>query len=111
MGAETVVCVGSWTCVGWVLDAQRALARADRTVARSWLFKSGVESARSALFRLNRVVLDRAPVIEHLPRVLHGSIPTASACAADSICCAAVADNSRMFCAVSSGRLGVAMDT
>lgn len=38
MGAETVVCVGSWTCVGWVLDAQRALARADRTVARSWLF-------------------------------------------------------------------------
>jgi hypothetical protein len=38
MGAETVVPVGPWTIVGWVLDAQRALARADRAVARSWLF-------------------------------------------------------------------------
>ena len=38
MGAETVVPVGSWTSVGWVLDAQRALARADRAVARSRLF-------------------------------------------------------------------------
>ena len=38
MGAETVVLMGPWTSVGWVLDAQRALARADRAVARSRLF-------------------------------------------------------------------------
>ena len=38
MGAETVVVLGAWTCLGWILDAQRALARADRAVARSWLF-------------------------------------------------------------------------
>jgi hypothetical protein len=38
MGAETFVPVGPWTSVGWVLDAQRALARADRAVARSRLF-------------------------------------------------------------------------
>jgi hypothetical protein len=38
MGAEMVVGVGARTCLGWVLDAQRALACADRTVARPWLF-------------------------------------------------------------------------
>ncbi len=39
MGAEMVViAVGPGTNLGWVLDAQRALARADRAVASAWLF-------------------------------------------------------------------------
>jgi precorrin-3B methylase len=39
MGAEmVVVAVGPGTNLGWVLDAQRALARADRAVASAWLF-------------------------------------------------------------------------
>jgi hypothetical protein len=38
MGAETVIDVGAWTTLGRVLDAQRAVARADRAVARPWLF-------------------------------------------------------------------------
>jgi len=38
MGAETVVCVGAWTALGQLLDAQRALARANRAFARPWLF-------------------------------------------------------------------------
>ena len=39
MGAEMVaIAVGPGTTLGRVLDAQRAMARADRTVARPWLF-------------------------------------------------------------------------
>ena len=38
MGEETFVPVGTWTCLGRVLDAQRALACADHTVAGPWLF-------------------------------------------------------------------------
>jgi hypothetical protein len=38
MGAEVFVGVGARTALGRILDAQRALARADRAVARSWLF-------------------------------------------------------------------------
>ena len=39
MGAEMVViAVGPGTTLGWVLDAQRALACADRAVASAWLF-------------------------------------------------------------------------
>jgi hypothetical protein len=38
MGAETVVVLGSWTCLGWVLDTERAVARANRAVASAWLF-------------------------------------------------------------------------
>ena len=38
MGAEMVIGVGAWTGLGRVLDAQRAVARADRAVARPWLF-------------------------------------------------------------------------
>lgn len=39
MGAEKVViAVGPGTPLGWVLDAQRALAWADRAVASAWLF-------------------------------------------------------------------------
>ena len=38
MGEEMVGGMGPWTVLGRVLDAQRALARADHTVARPWLF-------------------------------------------------------------------------
>src|SRR5215510_6941948 len=110
MGAEKVVAMGAWTALGRVLDAQRAVARADRAVARPWLFQSRVEPTRSALFRFDRPVLDRSPLIEHLSRVLHGSVPTASARTADPVHCAPATHNSRMFRAVSSGRLSIAMD-
>src|SRR6516162_1127255 len=112
MGAEMVViAVGPWTTLGRLLDTWRALACANRAVARSWLFQSRVESTRSALLRFDRLVLDRSPVVEHLPRVLHGSVPTAPARTADSVHRAAATGNSWMFCAVSSRRLSVAMDT
>jgi len=38
MGAEAFVALGARTSLGRVLDAQRALARAYRAVARPWLF-------------------------------------------------------------------------
>ena len=39
MGSEMVViAVGQRTTVGRLLDAQRALARADRAIARPWIF-------------------------------------------------------------------------
>ena len=38
MGAEVFVDVGPWTVLGRILDAQRALARADRFITRPWLF-------------------------------------------------------------------------
>jgi len=38
MGAEAPVSVGAWTSLGWILDAQRALAGADRIVVSPWLF-------------------------------------------------------------------------
>src|SRR3954454_7187559 len=110
MGAEDFVGVGTWTCLGWLLDAQRALARAPRAVARTWVFESRVESTRSALLRFNCAVLDRSPIIEHLSRVLHGSVSSAPARTADPVHYPSATGNSRMFCAVSSGRLNVAMD-
>src|SRR5215468_9452455 len=110
MGPEMLVGVGAWTALGRVLDAQRALARADRAVARPWLFQSRVKSTRSALLRFDCPLLDRSPIIEHLPRVLHGSVPTAPTSTAHPVHRAAAAYNSNMFCAVSSGRFGVAMD-
>jgi hypothetical protein len=33
-----LVTLGTRTTLGWVLDAQRALARTHRAIARSWLF-------------------------------------------------------------------------
>ena len=38
MGFGIAVALGAWTCLGWFLDAQRALARANRAVACPWLF-------------------------------------------------------------------------
>jgi len=37
MAAEMVADVGAWSALGWILDAQRALARADRAVPCSRL--------------------------------------------------------------------------
>src|SRR6266849_981955 len=105
MGAEMVViAVGPGTTLGRLLDTRRAMARAYRAVARPWVFESRVESARSALFRFDRSVLDWSPVIKHLPRVLHGSVPAALASAAHPLCRAADSRNNRMLCAVSAGR-------
>ena len=38
MGTKVFAGVGPWTVVGWILDAQRAVACAHRAVARSWIF-------------------------------------------------------------------------
>ena len=38
MGAEVFFVMGTWACLGWVLDAQRAVACAARAFACSWLF-------------------------------------------------------------------------
>ena len=38
MAEEMLSALDTRTALGRVLDAQRALARADRAVARSWLF-------------------------------------------------------------------------
>jgi hypothetical protein len=40
-----VIVVGPGTTLGRVLDTERAVARADRVAARSWLVQSGVEPA------------------------------------------------------------------
>ena len=73
MGAEMVViAVGPGTTLGWLLDTQRAVARADRTLARPQIFQSRVESTRSVLLRFDRSVLDWSPVVKHVPRLLHG---------------------------------------
>src|SRR5215469_14617854 len=110
MGAEMVVAVGARTALGWILDAQRALARANHPLALPWIFQSGDESTRSALLRFNRPVLDRPQVVEHLSRVLYRSVPPAPARTAGPVHRAAATDNSRMFCAVSSRGLSFAMD-
>src|SRR5215831_9708524 len=110
MGAEMLVGVGAWTALGRILDAQRALACADRAVACAWLFRSRVQPTRSALLRFDRPVLDWSPVIEYLSRVLHGSVPTSPPRTADPVRRASAIDNSRMFCAVSSARFGDAVD-
>ena len=61
-------------------------------------------------FGLTALVLDWSPIVEHLPRVLHGSVSAAAAGTADPVRRAASVHNSRMFCALSAGRLSVAMD-
>src|SRR5262249_17282971 len=110
MGAKVVGGMGAWTALGRVLDAQRAVARADRAVARPWLFQSRGQPPRSAFFWFDRSVLDRSSFVEHVSRLLHGSVSSAPARSADQVHRAAAADNSRMFCALSLGRLSIAMD-
>ena len=44
MGTEIIIDLGAWTALGWVLDTQRTLAGADRALAGSWIFQSGVQS-------------------------------------------------------------------
>src|ERR1041385_4676126 len=104
MGAETLIIVGTWTCLGWVLDAERALACANRAGARPWLLRSGIESARSALLWFNGSLLDRSQVVEYVPRVLHRSVPTSSTRAADPVHPAAATDNGQIGRAAWRGR-------
>src|SRR5215510_4935767 len=96
------VAMGTRTCLGWVLDAQRIVARAHRVVARSWLLRPRVESTRSALLRFDRAVLDWSPVKQYVSGVLHGSLSAALARTTDPICRAADSHNSRLFCSVSA---------
>src|SRR5262249_8495665 len=110
MGAKVVGGMGAWTALGRVLDAQRAVARAGRAVARPWLFQSRGEPPRSALFWFYRSVFDRSPFFGAGFSLLHRSGTSASARSADQVHRAAAADNSRMFCALSLGRLSIAMD-
>src|SRR4030095_2732841 len=97
MGAERVVAVGAWASLGWILDAQRALARSDRAMARPWVFQPGVESTRSTLLWFNRAFLDRPSVIEHVSRILHRSVPAASTRTANPVCRAPNSRYSSMF--------------
>src|SRR4029453_19179666 len=104
------VALGAWASLGWILDAQRALARAHRAMARAWVFQPGVESTRSALLWFNRAFLDRPPVIEHVSRLLHRSVSAAFTSPADSVCRSPTSRYSSMFWCISPARLGVAMD-
>jgi hypothetical protein len=61
-------------------------------------------------FGLTALFWYRPPIVEHLPRVLHGSVSTASAGTAHPVRRAASAHNSRVFCVVSPGGFGAAMD-
>src|SRR4030095_5488439 len=110
MGAERVVAMGAWASLGWILDAQRALARADRAMARAWVFHPEVESTRSALLWFNRAVLDWPPVIEHVSRLLHRSVSAASTSTADPVCRAPNSRDSSIVRCISPARFGVAMD-
>ena len=38
MGAEMLLALGARASLGWILDAQRAVARAHRIMARPWVF-------------------------------------------------------------------------
>ena len=110
MGFEIVVALGARTALGRILDAECALACAHRAMACPWLFQPGVESTRSALLRFNRAFLDWSPVIQHLSRVLHGSVPTASSSTADPVRIAPASRNRGMLCSISPCGLGAAMD-
>src|SRR5438046_355273 len=79
-------------------------------MARPRVFEPGVEPTRSALLRSDRPFLDWPPIIQHVSRVLHRGVPAAPARAANPVCGAPASRNDRVFCAVSAGRLYVAMD-
>src|SRR6266403_5029864 len=79
-------------------------------MARPWVFESGVESARSALLRFNRALLDWSPVVQHISRLLHRSVQTALTRAADPVRHTPACRNSAMFRFISPGGFGVAMD-
>src|SRR4051812_30301466 len=71
--------------LGRILDAQRALAGADRHMAFVRLRRSGIESARSSLFWPDCVVLARPPVLQHLPGLLHRGVPAVAPAAAGEV--------------------------
>src|SRR5438034_8429854 len=110
MGAEIAVALGARTSLGWVLDAQCALARANHPLALTWIFQSGGESTGCTLLRSNRTLLDWAPIVQHLSRVLHRSVPTAPSRTAGSVRRAPGCNNSSVLCHISAWRLGAAMD-
>src|SRR5215467_6772570 len=105
-----VLALGTRASLGWVLDVERVVARAHRVVARSWLHGSRVESAGFILLRFNRAVLDWSPVKQHVPGLLHGSIPAATARTTGPVCRAADSHNGRMFCSIFAWRFGIAVD-
>src|ERR1700746_3723745 len=109
-GAEIAIALGPRASLGRILDAQRTLARADRAMARPWVFQSRVESTRSTLLRFNRALLDWSSIVQHLSRVLHRSVPTSLTLPADPVCGAACVDYGLVFCRVSTGRLDIALD-
>src|SRR5262245_54914028 len=111
MGAEMVVALGARTALGRLLDAQRALARANHPLALPWVFQPGDQSTRCTLFRSNCALLDWSPIVQHLSRVLHRGVPTAATHTAGSLRRAAACNNSSVFCHISAWRLGAAMDT
>ena len=71
------------------------------------LCRSGVEPARSALLRPHRLVLARPPVLQHLPGLLHGSVPPAPADSADPLRGASGSDHDRMFRVLSPADLAL----
>src|SRR5437667_1813211 len=108
MGFEIAIALGARAALGRILDAECALACAHRAMACPWLFQP--ESTRSALLRFNGAFLDWSPVIQHLSRVLHGSVPTASSSTADPVRIAPASRDRGMLCSISPSGLGAAMD-
>src|SRR5438094_5277263 len=111
MGDERAVALGARASLGRILDAECTLARARHPLVVPRIFQPGIESTRSALLRFDGALLDWSPVVEHLSRVLHRSVPTASTTGADPIRRDPACNNSSVFCSISSCRLGVALDT
>src|SRR5439155_12771415 len=102
---------GSWGTLGRILDAQCAVACAHCALARPRIFQPRVESTRSALLRFDCALLDWPQVVEHLSRILYRSVSTTPAGAAHPVRHTPASGDSRVFCSISSCRLGVAMDT
>src|ERR1700746_2585941 len=108
--AEIAIALGARASLGRILDAQRTLARTDRAMARPWVFRSRVESTRPTLLRFNRALLDWSSIVQHLSRVLHRRGPTSLTLPADPVRGTACVDYGLVFCRVSTGRFGVALD-
>ncbi len=105
------VALGARSGLGRGVDAQRALARAARPVARPRSCRPGVEPPRSALLRADRAVLDRPSVVQHVARVLHRGVPAAPACPAGPVRRAPAAGDGRvLWCLPAVGR-GVPVDS
>ncbi len=102
--------LGARSSLGRVLDAQRALAGPDHSLALAWILRPRGQPSRSAVFRPDRAVLDRPSIVQHLPGLLHRGLSAAPAIAADPVRCPSVAGNRRVLCCFPSIRLGVAVE-